>query len=241
MLGLLGKKIGMTQIFDEDGREIPVTVIELGPCYVMAVRTKEKSGYNAVQLGFEEVSEKRVSKPRLGQFKKVRVPALRHVREIRTDELAGVEVGQQLTVENFEVGDMVDVEGVSRGLGFQGVVKRHHFTGGRSGHGSMFGRVAGSIGASAYPSRVIKGMKMPGHMGNERVTTSNLKVVKVDAKNHLLAVRGSVPGTENGLVIVRTSLTRGKKRAWKVPASAAQAPEETPAPETKPEVSPEKA
>ena len=218
MIGLLGKKIGMTQVFDEkDGRQIPVTVIELGPCHVTDLRTKEKHGYSSVQLGFDPAKVKQVTKPRLGAFKKSGVPALRFVREIRTESTEGLKVGQKLTVDHFEVGDVVDVEGVSIGRGFQGVVKRHHFKGGASkSHGSMFGRVPGSIGASSFPSRVVKGLRAAGHMGNTQITLQNLKVIKVDLSNHLLAVKGSVPGAEGGYLVVRTALKKGARRSWKV-------------------------
>lgn len=216
MIGLLGRKVGMTRVFDEEGREIPVTVIQTGPCVVLGIKTKEKDGYNAVQLGFGEARERRTSKPLLGQFKKAGVPLKRFVREIRTEELEGLKVGGELKADQFEVGEFVDVEGVSIGKGFQGVVKRHHFRGGPKSHGSMFGRVAGSIGASSFPSRVVKGMRMPGQMGNQRVTLQNLKVVKVDSENHLLAVKGSVPGTESGCLVIRTALKRGKAKKWNV-------------------------
>lgn len=217
MIGLLGRKIGMTQIFDENGRAIPVTVLQVGPCVVTQVKTKEKDGYNAVQLGFEDRKEKQMTQPLLGQFKKAGIAPKRFVREIRTDQLEGLSVGRELKVDHFEVGEYVDVVGISIGRGFQGVVKRHHFRGGPKSHGSMFGRVAGSIGASSFPSRVVKGMRMPGQMGNQRVTLQSLRVVKIDPENNLLVVRGSVPGSEEGCLVVRTSLKRGKKdKAWNV-------------------------
>jgi len=222
MIGLLGRKVGMTQLFDAEGQEIPVTVLQVGPCVVTALRTKEKNGYNAVQLGFGEKPEKRTSKPLAGYFKKIGVAPRRFLREIRTDVLEGLEIGKELKVDHFEVGEYVDVEGISIGRGFQGVVKRHHFKGGAKSHGSMFGRVAGSIGASSFPSRVVKGMRMPGQMGNQRITVQNLKVVKVDPENDLLAVRGAVPGTEAGLLVIRTALKRGKERKWKVEKEKAE-------------------
>lgn len=215
MIGLLGRKIGMTQIFDEGGHPIPVTVLEVGPCVVTQLKTKEEEGYNAVQLGFGEKKEKRTSQPLRGHFKKAKVEPKRFLREIRTDELEGLAVGKELKVDHFEVGEYVDVEGVSIGKGFQGVVKRHHFKGGPKSHGSMFGRVAGSIGASSFPSRVIKGMKMPGQMGNRRVTVQNLKVMKVDPENHLLVVKGAVPGTEESCLVIRTALKRGSPKKWR--------------------------
>ena len=232
MIGLIGKKIGMTQVFDEEGRQVPVTVLEVGPCYVTGLCTKEKHGYNAVQLSFGDVKVKRLNKPQLGQFKKSGVAPRKWQREIRTENLEGLKVGDSLSSNLFHAGDFVDVEGTSIGKGFQGVVKRHHFKGGASkSHGSMFGRVPGSIGASSFPSRVVKGMRAAGQMGNERVTVQNLKVVKVDSEKHLLAIRGAVPGVENSFLVVKTALRRGKKNksnSWKVgepPAGKNAAPE----------------
>ena len=215
MIGLLGRKIGMTQIFDSEGHSVPVTVLQVGPCVVTQLKTKEKDGYTAVQLGFGDREEKRTSKPILGFFKKRGLLPKRFVREIRTDKIEGLKVGQELKVDHFEVGEYVDIEGTSIGKGFQGVVKRHHFRGGPKSHGSMFGRVAGSIGASSFPSRVVKGMRMPGQMGNQKVTVQNLKVVKVDSENHLLLVKGAVPGTETRYLVVRTALKKAKKKGWK--------------------------
>ncbi|MBI2167430.1 MAG: 50S ribosomal protein L3 [Candidatus Omnitrophica bacterium] len=225
MIGLLGKKVGMTVIYDEGGTQIPVTLLLAGPCRVLRILKKEKSGYSAVQLGFGARKQKNVTQPVLGQFKKLGLPAQAFVREIRTEEVDGLEVGTELGVDNFEAGEFVDIEGVSIGKGFQGVVKRHHFTGGNKTHGSMFGRVAGSIGASSFPSRVVKGMRMPGQMGNHRVTVQNLKVVKVDPENHLLAVKGAVPGSGSGFVVIRTSLKRGKAKKWKVEQKQELSPE----------------
>jgi len=230
MIGLLGRKVGMTQLFDEAGRPFPVTVLEVGPCVITQVKTKEKDGYTAVQLGFSEKKEKATSRPLLGQFKKAQTSPKRFIREIRTESVEGLEVGKELKVDHFEIGEYVDVEGISIGKGFQGVVKRHHFRGGPKSHGSMFGRVAGSIGASSFPSRVVKGMRMPGRMGNQRVTLQNLKVMKVDSENNLLAVRGAVPGTETGCVVIRTALKKGKAKPWKVEAKQKEKAE----PEKKP-------
>ena len=190
MKGLLGRKVGMTQVFDENGQAIPVTVLEVGPCLVTGLRQKEKEGYSAVQLAFGEKKEKSATKSHLGFFKKLGFPLRKWLREIRTD-VTGLKVGDELRADNFEEGNFVDVEGFSIGKGFQGVVKRHHFVGGPKSHGSMFGRVPGSIGASSFPSRVVKGMRAAGHMGAERNTVQNLKVIKVDAENHLMAVRGA--------------------------------------------------
>ena len=217
MIGLLGRKVGMTQIFDHDGNQVPVTVLEVGPCAVLQVKKPETDGYQAVQLGFDVKKESRTNKPELGHFKKFSSTPKRFVREIRTETVEGLEPGKELHVNNFSVGDYVDVIGTSIGKGFQGVVKRHHFKGGARGHGSMFGRVAGSIGASSFPSRVVKGMRMPGQMGNERATVQNLRVEKVDVEHHLLAVRGAVPGSENGYVIVQEALKRRRPRKWKSP------------------------
>ncbi len=243
MIGLLGKKVGMTQVFDSEGRQIPVTVLEVGPCHVTELRTQEKDGYTAVQIGFGVAKEKRLNKAKVGHLKKAGVPMLRFLREIRTPDIEGLAVGKQIGVDNFEVGDFVDVEGVSIGKGFQGVVKRHHFKGGASkSHGSMFGRVPGSIGASSFPSRVVKGMRAAGRMGHTPVTVQNLKVVKVDKENGLLALKGSVPGVEEGYVVIRTALKRGKTRKWKIEGAQApagspeestkEAPKETPKAET---------
>lgn len=217
MIGLLGRKVGMTQLFDEEGMQFPVTVLEVGPCIITQLKTKEKDGYNAVQLGFVDKQEKRTTKALQGHFKKAGTSPKRYVREIRTDKLEGLAVGKILKVDHFEAGEYVDVQGTSIGRGFQGVVKRHKFTGGPKSHGSMFGRVAGSIGASSFPSRVVKGMRMPGQMGNQNVTIQNLKVVKVDPENNLLVVRGGVPGVETGLLLIHSALKRGKKdKTWKV-------------------------
>jgi len=216
MLGLLGKKIGMTQIFDDKGTSIPVTVLEVGPCMVTAVRAKNREGYSAVQLAFGEKKVKRARKSEQEYFKKLNVELSRYLREIRTEKAEQLKVGDEVRVDNFEVGDYVDVIGTSIGKGFQGVVKRHGFKGGGKSHGSMFGRVPGSIGQSSFPKRVFKGLKAAGHMGDERVTVQNLKIAKIDAANNLIAVRGAVPGVEDGLVIIREALKRGKRNDWKV-------------------------
>lgn len=216
MIGLLGKKLGMTQIFDEQGRQVPVTVLSVGPCHVTEIKNQEKHGYKAVQLAFDAAKEKRLSKAKLGHLKKANASALRMIREIRTEETEGLKVGQTVGASNFEVGDFVDIQGTSIGKGFQGVVKRHHFKGALTmGHGDMSGRRPGSIGASSFPSRVVKGMRAAGHMGNDVVTTQNLKVVKVDGQNNLILVKGSVPGAEGGYLVVRTSLKKGVRRKWK--------------------------
>ncbi|MGQ0666500.1 MAG: 50S ribosomal protein L3 [Nitrospiraceae bacterium] len=200
--GLLGKKLGMTQIFDES-RLTPVTVIEAGPCRVVTVKTKARDGYEAVQLSFGEVKERKLSKAELGHLKKSQAPASRVLREFKKD--GEVAEGQSVTVGMFKKGDWVDVIGISKGKGFQGVVKRHHYAGGPESHGSMFHRAPGSIGASSFPSRVWKGKTLPGHMGAERVTTQRLKVIESRPDERLLFVRGAVPGAANGIVVVRKS------------------------------------
>lgn len=200
--GLIGKKLGMTQVFDET-RLTPVTVIEAGPCRVVTVRTKERDRYEAVQLSFKEVKERRLSKAELGHLKKNQAPASRILREFKKDGDSAV--GQLITVGMFKKGDWVDVIGVSKGKGFQGVVKRHHYAGGPESHGSMFHRAPGSIGASSFPSRVWKGKTLPGHMGAERVTVQRLKVVESRSEENLLFIRGAVPGAANGIVVVRKS------------------------------------
>lgn len=202
MIGLIGKKVGMTQIFGDKGEVIPVTVIEAGPCPITEVRTKERDGYTAVQLGFGTNKESRFLRPVLGQFKKRNLVPSRHLREFRVDDVASYEVGQSLEVSIFEKGTAVDIEGVTKGRGFQGVVKRHGFVAGHASHGPTFGREPGSIGSSAYPSRVIKGKRLPGRMGGKTLTIKNLQVVGVDAEQRMLLVRGAIPGPPNGLVYI---------------------------------------
>jgi large subunit ribosomal protein L3 len=203
MAALLGKKIGMTQVFQEDGRVERVTVVEAGPCHVTAIRAADRDGYEAVQLAFGAVSEKRLTKAELGHLKKADAPASRHVREFR-DEAGELQVGETVTVEAFAKGDKVKVSGVSKGKGFQGTVKRHNFSRGPVTHGSHNVRAPGSIGASATPSRVFKGIRGPGQMGNERVTQRGLEVVDVIADQNLLLLRGSVPGPKGSTVEIRT-------------------------------------
>jgi len=202
--GIIGKKIGMTQVYAEDGRAIPATVLQAGPCVVVQRKSKEKDGYVAVQLGLVEARKlKRVPKAMKGHFDKASLPPCRVLREFRVAEGSEVKVGDKLSVELFAPGDVVHVTGISKGKGFQGVVKRHHFRGGAATHGSMFHRAPGSIGASAFPSRVLKGMRGAGHMGSDRVTVRNLEVVRVDAGNNVLVVRGAVPGAGGGYVVIR--------------------------------------
>jgi large subunit ribosomal protein L3 len=204
--GIIGRKVGMTQVYAEDGRAFPVTVIEAGPCVVVQRKSKDKDGYSSVQLGLVEAGKaKRVTKPMKGHFDKAGLPPCRVLREFRVEDGAEVKVGDKVSVGLFAAGDTITVSGVSRGLGFQGVVKRHHFRGGAATHGSMFHRAPGSIGASAWPSRTLKGMKAAGHMGSDKVTLRNVKVVRVDAGNNLLVVRGSVPGAGGAIVVIRKS------------------------------------
>ena len=207
--GLIGKKVGMTQLFTADGTVQPATVLKAGPCVVVQAKTVQTDGYEAVQLGLVEAKPTKENKPSQGHFKKAGVPATRVRREVKVK--AGGEApktGDQVNVSIFADGERVDVIGKSRGKGFQGVVKRHHFRGGRATHGSMFHRAPGSIGASSYPSRVVKGMRAAGRMGGDRVTVRNLKVVQVDAENNLLVVHGAVPGAPGGYVVVRRAVAR---------------------------------
>lgn len=204
--GLIGKKIGMTQLFMENGRVEPVTLVKAGPCVVVQKKTVEADGYDAVQLGFiERLSARRVTKARRGHFDRASLTPCRVLREFRTDEASDAKVGDTVSLEIFAPADLVDVTGTSKGKGFAGVIKRHHFSGGKASHGSMFHRAPGSIGQSATPSRVFKGMKGPGHMGAKQCTQKNLHVVKVDAENNVLFLRGAVPGAKNGYVTIRPS------------------------------------
>lgn len=201
MTGILGKKIGMTTIFADDGNAIPCTVIEAGPCYVTQIMSKDKHGYESVQLGFEEKKEKNSTKPLIGKFKKVKTPVLRHIKEFRDFPAENIKEGDIVKVEMFKEGDTVKVTGTSKGKGFQGVVKRHGFGGGQRTHGqSDRQRAPGSIGGSSYPSRVFKGQRMAGRMGGDTITVRNLKVVKVFNDSNLILIKGAVPGTKTGLV-----------------------------------------
>jgi large subunit ribosomal protein L3 len=219
--GIIGRKVGMTQVFDPDGTVHPATVIKAGPCVVVQEKTKQSDGYEAVQLGFVEETPAKANKPTVGHFKKANVPATRVRREIALAagpaNEAAPKTGDQVLVSSvFALGERVDVIGTSRGKGFQGVVKRHHFAGGAATHGSMFHRAPGSIGASSFPSRVVKGMRAAGRMGGKRITTRNLKVVRIDGDNHLLIVEGSVPGAPSGYVIVRKAVAAKKIKVAQV-------------------------
>jgi len=206
--GLLGRKLGMTQVFGENGRLIPVTVVEAGPCRIVQVKTPETDGYRAVQLSFHPKKEQRVNQPLRGHYKKANVPPAYHLREFSTDG-QGVEVGQTVTAETLQKGEQVAVSGISKGKGFAGVMKRHHFAGGPATHGSMFHRQPGSIGASSFPSRVFKGKRLPGHMGAERVTVTGLEVVDVRAEENLVLLRGAIPGPTGAVVEIRRVTSAG--------------------------------
>ena len=208
MKNILGRKVGMTSVFTDDGRYVPVTVIEAGPCTVVERRTKEKHGYDAVALGFESVKKRRVSRALAGHFKKQGVEPARFVREFR-DDIDGADVGATVTVAAFEPGDRIDVVGISKGHGFAGGIKRHNFSGGGASHGSMIHRQPASNG-DTNAGRTLKGSRRPGHYGVDRTTTQNLEIVRADAERNLLLVRGPVPGAKNGLVVVRRSVKTAK-------------------------------
>ena len=206
MKTLIGKKVGMTQIFDEKGRVIPVTVIEAGPCVVAQVKSVETDGYNAIQLGFGDVKESKLNKPEKGHFAKANIAPKKHLREFRVDSVEGLTVGTELTVNVFAEGDRLDIQGTSRGKGFQGVIKRHGQHRGPMGHGSMYHRRPGSMGPTSTPGRVFKGKKLPGHMGRVTVTIQNLDVVKVDNDKNVVLVKGSVPGPKGAILKLKTSV-----------------------------------
>ena len=200
---ILGRKLGMTQVWSEDDEIIPVTVIQAGPCVVSQIKTKETDGYEAIQIGFEDLKAKHVNKPMQGHFDKAGVKPMRFLREVRVEDASAHELGEVITVEAFGETEKVNVTGTSKGKGFAGVMKRHGFGGGPGGHGSHFHRAPGSVGQCASPSRIFKGVRMAGHMGDERVTVRNLKVVRIDAENNVILVKGAVPGGTNGLVMIR--------------------------------------
>ena len=204
---ILGKKIGMTQIFDERGKVVPVTVVEAGPCVVVQKKTADNDGYEAVQLGFGDIADKNASKPRKGHFQKNDLPVKRHLREFRLADCSAINVGDVLKPDVFTVGDAVDVVGTSKGKGYAGTVKRYNFAKQRASHGGgPVHRHVGSIGACSDPSRVFKGKKLPGHLGVERVTVQNLTVVKIDAENNLIAIKGAIPGPKGGIVTIVDSV-----------------------------------
>lgn len=208
--GLLGKKLGMTRIFTPDGRWIEVTLVQAGPCTVLQRKTAETDGYEAVQIGFDEKKESRCTKPELGHFKKAGTTPKRILRELRVDSGSELKAGDMIGPDIFKAGDRVDICGTSKGKGFQGVMKRHGMKGGPGGHGSMFHRAPGSIGQSADPSKVYKGKRLPGHMGDATSTIQNLEVVDVDTEKNLVIVRGAVPGANGGLVLVKRSVKGNK-------------------------------
>ena len=200
-MGILGKKLGMTRIFDEVGIAIPVTVVETGPCTVLQIKTMATDGYNAIQVGFSEKKQSRLTKPMAGHFKKAGETGFYYAREFRVETPENFEVGQKLSIDDvLKIGDVVDVQGISKGKGFQGVMKRHGFKGGGASHGSGFQRAPGSIGCSAWPARVVKGKKMPGRMGNETVLKKNMVVIDVRSEDNVVLLKGSVPGAKNGLL-----------------------------------------
>jgi len=200
MVGILGRKLGMTQIFMDNGEACPVTIVEAGPCCVVQVKTADSDSYEAVKVGFLEVKEKKLRRPEAGVYKKAGVKPYKMLKEFA---VGGLKVGEFITVERFVKGDRVSVSGISKGKGFQGVMKRHHFAGGPGSHGSMFNRAPGSIGASSYPSRVWKNQKLPGHMGSEKITVKNVEVVEVRAEQNLLFIRGAVPGAKGSFVEIK--------------------------------------
>ena len=204
--GLIGKKLGMTQIFDEQGKVIPVTVIEAGPCVVAQVKTVETDGCNAIQLGFGDVKESKINKPEKGHFTKSKLPLKKHLREFRLDSVENINVGDELKADTFTAGDQLDIQGTSKGKGFQGVIKRHGQSRGPMGHGSMYHRRPGSMGPTSTPGRVFKGKKLPGHMGSQTITIQNLEVVRVDLDKNVILVKGSVPGAKGAILKLKTSV-----------------------------------
>ncbi|MBZ8177703.1 50S ribosomal protein L3 [Corynebacterium poyangense] len=208
--GILGTKLGMTQIFDADNRVVPVTVVEAGPCVVTQIRTEETDGYTAIQIAYGEIDPRKVKKPQAGHYKKAGVTPRRHVTEIRMDDVSGYEVGQDVTVEIFDGIEYVDVTGTSKGKGYAGGMKRHGFAGQGAAHGNQAShRRVGGIGACATPGRVFKGKRMAGRMGNDRVTTQNLKIQKIDADANLLLIKGAIPGNRGGIVTIKTAVKGG--------------------------------
>jgi large subunit ribosomal protein L3 len=203
---LLAKKIGMTQVFVESGELIPVTVLQAGPCKVIQVKTVQNDGYAAVQVGFEDKKENKTIKPEKGHFAKAGVEAKKHIKEFRFDDSEQYEVGQEIKVDTFEVGDKIDVSGTSKGKGFQGSIKRHGQSRGPMSHGSKYHRASGSMGGASFPGKVFKGKKLPGHMGAEKVTVQNLEIVRVDTENNLILVKGAVPGPKKSIVTIRDAV-----------------------------------
>lgn len=208
--GILGKKLGMTQVFDEDNRVVPVTVVEAGPCVVTQIRTTETDGYNAIQIAFGEIDPRKVNQPKAGHFKKAGVTPRRYVTEIRMDDVSGYEIGQEINAGIFDGDTFVDVTGTSKGHGFAGPMKRHGFAGQGASHGNQAAhRRIGSIGMAATPGHVLKGTRMAGRMGNNKVTTQNLKIQKIDADSNLILIKGAIPGAKGGVVTVKTAVKGG--------------------------------
>jgi large subunit ribosomal protein L3 len=209
---ILGEKLGMTQVFADDGRAIPVTIVQAGPCVVAQIRTTERDGYSAVQLGYGEIKESRVRKPAKGHFAKAGIAPTRHLVEVRTDDAGSFEKGAKITVESFAAGEHVDVIGISKGKGFAGVMKRHNFHGKPDSHGTeRKHRSTGSVGAGTTPGRVFKGMKGPGRLGGDRTTILSLEVVESDPERNLLLIKGAIPGSNGGLVMIRNAVKKGAK------------------------------
>ena len=204
--GLIGKKIGMTQIFDGTGKVIPVTAIEVGPCVVAQIKTEETDGYNSIQLGFGTIKENKVNKPEQGHFTKASIVPTKYLREFRVDSIENIKVGDELKADIFAVGDKIDVQGTSKGKGFQGVIKRHGQHRGPMGHGSMYHRRPGSMGSTSTPGRVFKGKRLPGHMGVETVTIQNLEVIRIDLDKNIILVKGSVPGAKGSILKIKSSV-----------------------------------
>ena len=207
---ILGTKIGMTQIFNENGLAIPVTVIEAGPCTVVQVKSADTDGYEAVKVGYKDVAEKKLNKPEKGLFSKIKVAPKKFLREFRVETVGNFELGQDIKVNDmFEAGDKIDVSGISKGKGFQGTIKRYGQKGGKETHGSMYHRRVGSMGSNTNPARVFKGKKLPGHMGVDKITVQNLDVVRVDSERNLLLVKGAVPGPKGGLLVIKNTIKAG--------------------------------
>lgn len=207
---IIGKKLGMTQIFDAEGQMVPVTVVEVGPCKVVQIKTQEVDGYNALQIGYKQVKESKVTKPIKGHFDKLNVDYMKMLREFKLEDTSAYEVGQEIKADIFEAGDKIDITGISKGKGFAGVIKRHGQSRGPMKHGSKYHRSPGSMGGSSSPSRVRKGKKLPGQMGNEKITVQNLEVVRVDADRNLLLVKGAVPGVRGSVVTIKDSVKSSK-------------------------------
>lgn len=208
MKNMIGRKIGMTQIFKEDGSVVPVTVVEAGPLVVVQKKTVETDGYNAIQVGFQNIKEQRINKPTKGHFDKGNVAYKKYLKEFRVENPDAYEIGQEIKADTFAEGDLIDVTGTSKGKGTQGVIKRHGFGRGRESHGSKFHRMPGGLSAGTYPGRVFKGHRMMGRMGNERVTVQNLEVVRVDAEKNLILIKGAIPGPKKGIVTIKETVKK---------------------------------